>query len=144
MFSVNKKDDNNPFMVHPDRRNNIPSRNERFSGQIIENVDQTLYKTKAYPITTKIRDLYQHSITMRTKEGNLIRTKNPRVVIGKPKMESNRRETIKLILSYYKNHYQFSWTENQDCRRHILVISRFWARNIKRKIQQESFTLNIL
>lgn len=45
-FAVNKNMTNNRFMVRPDGRNKIPTHNERFLDQSIEEVEQTLYKTK--------------------------------------------------------------------------------------------------
>lgn len=42
-FAINNNHENNPLMVYPDRTSNIPTNNDRFSDQNMDEVEETRY-----------------------------------------------------------------------------------------------------
>lgn len=107
-------------MVQPDRRNNIPIHNERFSDQSIEEIEQPRYKTKSTSDYKKRKEL-RPTLHNDAHDGRTLNEKQQykRYDRETKEKELNMREAIKLTLNWYQKHYQFSGKANEYWSRHL-------------------------
>lgn len=87
-------------MVQPDRRNNIPIHNERFSDQSIEEIEQPRYKTKSTSDYKKRKEL-RPTLHNDAHDGRTLNEKQQykRYDRETKEKELNMREAIKLTLN---------------------------------------------